>query len=173
MIDPDLRGLLRLHIVPRWSVIPTIRHQNVAEHSFRVAVIAKSMAYKHENCIYRGFTHAVVSEALVHDGEEHKTGDSPSPSKKKKDPSAMTDVQIVVKVADILEALLFVHEEMQMGNKSIEPLVDDLVERGTPYWDHFKWRMSDKPTFAQLALQLVEDCALCKHPTIKEYNHGP
>ncbi|MEE8608607.1 MAG: HD domain-containing protein [Nitrospiraceae bacterium] len=72
-----LNDLLLLTYVPRWSIIPINRPESVAEHSFRVAVIAMEIAQRSNL-----ETYPVIYRALIHDGPEAATGDIPSPMKR-------------------------------------------------------------------------------------------
>jgi len=72
-----LEGMMRLSIVPRWTIVPMNRHQSVAEHSFRVAVIALEIAEAEE----LEEVAAIVKLALIHDAAECFTSDLPTPVK--------------------------------------------------------------------------------------------
>lgn len=75
----DLVDLLALSHVPRWAILPMLRHQTVAEHSYRVAVITHWLY----NQADPGMMHAaMVTYALAHDAEEARTGDIPGPAKR-------------------------------------------------------------------------------------------
>lgn len=74
-----LRDLLALSHVPRWTTHPVARPQSVAEHSYRVAVIAMHLASRCNLKVPAMYD--VVWWALIHDGPEAKTGDVPSPFK--------------------------------------------------------------------------------------------
>jgi len=71
-----LNDLLLLTYVPRWGIIPMARPESVAEHTFRVAVIAFEIAQR-----YGVETAPVLYRALIHDGPEAGTGDIASPVK--------------------------------------------------------------------------------------------
>jgi hypothetical protein len=74
-----LRDLLALSHTPRWTTHPIHRPQSVAEHSYRVTVIAKALLDEmHVDAVD---AYGTIIWALVHDGPEAKTGDIPSPLK--------------------------------------------------------------------------------------------
>lgn len=85
----DLVDLLALSHVPRWAIVPMLRPQSVAEHSYRVTVILAWLT----NQIHT--THPLPdggpdymgprswSYAMAHDVEECRTGDIPGPAKRR------------------------------------------------------------------------------------------
>lgn len=88
--------LLNLCHVPRWSIVPVIRPQSVAEHTFRVAVIANALTTRAVKSLVRikkvwegnkydhqitGLIDDVTAYALTHDMAEGFTGDIPAPAK--------------------------------------------------------------------------------------------
>lgn len=127
---------LRLSAVPRWVIVNTIQKQSVAEHSFNVAIIAPRIAINHFGVSQRDFEtlYRITRYALLHDQYEAFTGDIPSPAKAalgiKENPSefdtrvneyepASELIERVVKVADYIDAILFLSREMEMGNGSV------------------------------------------------------
>lgn len=82
-----LKDLLNLSHVPRWAITPIGRPQSVAEHSFRVAAIIMELAEQMcelglgKQDITR-FTNECIRWAIVHDGPEAWTGDTPGPVKR-------------------------------------------------------------------------------------------
>lgn len=66
----DLLGLADAH---RWVVIKTLRQQNVAEHSFAVAVVALELAERLS--IPSDTVHHILLWSLMHDAPETLTGD--------------------------------------------------------------------------------------------------
>lgn len=81
MSNNRLQDLLDLSYVPRWCVVPIARPQSVAEHSYRVAVIAMDICRKinGEDLLSAGVIEShVILWALVHDAPESETGDLPS-----------------------------------------------------------------------------------------------
>lgn len=76
--------LLDLSHVRRWQTHPVAKDQSVAEHSYRVCIIAL-MIYE-AMPISSGnkwpFEARLMRWALVHDGPEVKTGDLPNPAKR-------------------------------------------------------------------------------------------
>lgn len=132
----------RMAVVERWSVLRTSRKQNIAEHSYMVAVIADRIR---ERLFADVDAAAVFRHALYHDYDETMTGDPPTYMKKyiTEKPFAeemskvegvpktvfyrdieLTDeekrVVQIVKIADFMEALIFLQMEMSMGNSTVE-----------------------------------------------------
>lgn len=127
-----LRWLRRLQYVPRWSVIPTIKDQNVATHSYYVACFAMFLLENHPRGNDGAFCLEVLRRSLTHDVKEAAEGDAPSPSKKQ----YMINDQpyVVMKVADIMEAYVFILEERGMGNiAGTVGILDDLQMRLEPW----------------------------------------
>lgn len=115
--------LLHLSYVKRWVVAPAHREQSVAEHTFRVMVIARELSnakYTDERGTFgMGLTEEeVVIYAMSHDAEELLTGDIPGPMKSAqagylRDITTMSSKQCLVKVADSIETGAF---WLQWGN---------------------------------------------------------
>lgn len=120
-----VQDLRRLRFVPRWVIVPTITQQNVAEHSFHVAWI---MVWLCDRIGYP-LNVAMLKEALVHDHDEAYTGDIPSTAKKISIGPVGSD-KCVLKIADCLEAALFIQEEINMGNKSLNDILQDIYDKG-------------------------------------------
>ena len=154
---------LRASHVKRWHIVNTSRVQTLAEHSFNVSVIAGSLAARLRwpgLLVYESKLN-LLNWALTHDLIEVKTGDIPTPTKKvlsevsgtnileqmesKVDYEAMmlyrqirnTDIEYIVKVADLLEALNFLADHAvgahaisvyDLLEKELEELVDDLSQ---------------------------------------------
>lgn len=139
MLERDLRNMAT---VMRWGIVPTTRQQNLAEHSYFVTM------YANDICLMAGVTDeirlSVLKSALGHDLDEIFTCDVPGPHKRhvmiansnwlhkamekvfeykaqrwgsKIDHLAL--VKTIVKVADILESVLYLIEEMRMGNTNV------------------------------------------------------
>ena len=77
MFERDLRDLTGIQ---RWTIVPSLHGQNVAEHSFMVAVYADQLATYFG---WNGDRGALLRYALWHDVEELFTGDVPRPVKYK------------------------------------------------------------------------------------------
>lgn len=126
--------------VPRWTAVQTTRPQMVAEHEFGTLVIAKWLMKFHREGANTEFRLAVYEETLGHDREESLTGDLPTPNKSPADAEGASQVKVLRKCADVLEALLFLHEEQQMGNSRTEPgspLFQDVFTRFSMWLDFF------------------------------------
>ncbi len=111
--------MLNLSYVKRWVITDNLREISVAEHSYRVAVIAMALIETYRSIIFATETIAaagthpyinsdwVIRSCLCHDVEEAYTGDVPGPDKDKTkpwpDPRTMDKGAIVVKLADIIE----------------------------------------------------------------------
>lgn len=161
MPDKVLRQTRRLSWVPRWAVHPTHRTQNVAEHSFGVCALTLWVLALHEQKNDDAFRCLCLTHAVTHDADEAVTGDAPSPTKdgRRKKAAALAQHEIVVKVADILEACVFMQEEILMGNHVYaNPLMQDLQKRFTPYWNCFDYRKDEKKIDALSMIKMV--CSL-------------
>lgn len=130
----------RMSVVKRWGVVQTIRTQNLAEHSFNVAVITDRIVTR----LNRKFRDdppldnlAAIRYALHHDRKESITGDFPSYAKvfvneegivsrvpKYEDADFEDDgpgprIKFVVKCADYIDACVFLRMEISLGNRSV------------------------------------------------------
>jgi hypothetical protein len=78
---------------------------------------------------------ALIDHVLSHDDDEAVTGDMPSPVKGRKNPKELSQIELMAKCADYLEAIAFLQEERNMGNQfGIGVLMADLVDRLDSYW---------------------------------------
>lgn len=106
----NIQDILRASSVTRWHIVATSREQNLAEHSFNVAMISRAI------CKELGIDDTTATKlALEHDLDEIIYGDIPSHTKKKlginppyKAPQRDIDSCIIVRVADLLDAVLFI-----------------------------------------------------------------
>ena len=129
---PDLllKALDAASGVKRWHTVRTVYSQNLAEHSYEVALIVA-------RC---GGSSAAVIAALEHDLGESETGDVPAPFKRKYQNAALALEQAeldaqrrlgctvygldaadawLVKFADVVSGLRFATREVQMGNRAM------------------------------------------------------
>lgn len=138
-INAQTADLLSLADVKRWITVRTARSQNVAEHSFGVAVIAANL------CVELGLTDdEFISRtlwwSLVHDLPEVLTGDidgkfkrlyplaarainvaelASFPEYERSMADVSDKVKVVVKTADRIETILFIHSN-GMGRRAID-----------------------------------------------------
>lgn len=94
-------SLIPLHLtyVKRWGIAPMRREQSVAEHTFRVVIIARALCWALQRSDIVG---VVTGIALAHDADEVMTGDMPGPGKKVQWPK-LDEMHRIVKVADAIE----------------------------------------------------------------------
>ena len=114
------RDLWHLRYVPRWSIVPHTFKQNVAEHSFGVLWIWLWLVQRYP----RDITVEDVIRVIVHDSDEAKTGDMPSSAKAHVAPEAMSMHELWLKLADLLEARLFLLSEIRVGNGYVSEAMD-------------------------------------------------
>lgn len=70
--DPRvMNDLLSLSHVPRWVIVPRLKDQSVADHSYRVAIITMELCSRLELKIHA----STLIWALVHDAGECRSGD--------------------------------------------------------------------------------------------------
>lgn len=131
--------LLALSDVKRWAIVHTIRTQSVAEHSFRVAVLAMSICERLEIPDPKHNFHfgQLLAWALMHDAPEGMTGDIDGKFKRDNpEVRAMImqaellaypwvdppndEVKWIVKVADYIETSTFIQRN------GIGPVADDI-----------------------------------------------
>lgn len=169
-----LRGV---NNVVRWNFHPTIRKENVAEHSFWVALFVSIIACQRDR-------NELVLAAIMHDAEEAVTGDLPALVKGRVpkgaweqvvdqanaellDPaehnivgeesfkalSAARDLshETVIKAADLLAALMFADEELKMGNTYFATIRRELILS----LEHVALKL--EPETARRLIRLVED----------------
>lgn len=165
------RMLRRLSEIWRWAVVPVLRRQNVAEHSFHVTCIARLVADDHAILRAGNFRRELLEYCLDHDEDESISGDSPSNYKrwlKKKNtvgglkPTLSPDpvgiaildlldietsaaVKHVAKIADIIEALTYISEEEAMGNQRLGHIRADIWLVFIKEWEAFLWNGPNKP----------------------------
>ena len=126
------RDALRLSWVPRWTVIPTTREQSVAEHSYNVLCLTMWLLETHNLTLSDEDTVVMYELAALHDIGEASTGDMPAPAKGEPKYDECKDWRdALLKVADCLEAHIFLRAEQDMGNHtvySIQCHVDDRLD---------------------------------------------
>lgn len=156
-----LKKARRLAIVNRWSILPTIRQQNVAEHTFQVLVLARNLSEYHS-----GYCTAMLSRvtrlAINHDLDEAVKGDEPGgPWYKPKDYMQLVKQKgqdwAVVKMADLLDAYLFLMEEWQLGNKQIEPVMEAYFDEIHSISAVIKWLVIDGRTKSPDVREIVRN----------------
>jgi len=117
--------------VPRWCIVRTIRQQSVAEHAFFVARYAATIS----TLMGVEPSATMLQYALHHDDEELHSGDIPTPYKRKiRVPETTSILEImlseeevkIVKIADMMEAALFLVDEQLMGNKTVHLILEQL-----------------------------------------------
>lgn len=128
--------------------------------------------------------------ALVHDEGEAISGDPPSCFKQgdvkevysefeRRDSlgvygvEGLTDQErCILKLADQLEALLFLKEEMAMGNRMLLRIWDDVYSGIEPTWERFRWGKTDedpvKPHTGQLLDRFWNLVPMDGHPGMEK-----
>ena len=165
--------LRRLGIVPRWVVVPTNQKQTVAEHSFHVCCLALWLADRSAP-VYSGniSRERIMMSALFHDEFEAVTGDITSPTKKFLDIPALMEhlptigideqefaaIKNIVKVADILESAIFIHEDRCLGNGLNGAITMELNDALQEEWRKFEWSRPAglKPNAHELLLLAIK-----------------
>lgn len=144
-----------LSSIPRWSVVPVLRRQYVAEHSYYVSLYTAELLglsifdHWHDD---RKF--ACLRYALIHDAEEARMSDIPGPVKRMiKDPEKLAateakvlsgmgytdkygyawhvdeDIKRVIKAADLIDEFFYLHSEASMGSRIVSRLIDQVEYR--------------------------------------------
>ncbi len=151
------RELRLFSYVGRWQIVQVNRRQTLTDHLYHVALLAWRLV---EDCGLRSKMDLnmedVFREALLHDLPETLSGDIPSPvhQKVKQNPewkswltARVTEffpwyeekptsaVKYIVSVCDLLEACLFLKEEVEMGNRYVVPHLSHLSDRMAEFLD--------------------------------------
>lgn len=144
--------------VPRWAIMRTIRQQFIAEHAYFVAIYADQIArdlfpeWEPQNHV------DLLRLALFHDIEEIISGDIANPAKKAMKRYAGAEwskyeewldrrlderfeklhvwkaghdhwhIRTILKIADLLEACVYLKEEMMLGNQNLKPCYNYLYD---------------------------------------------
>lgn len=145
--------------VPRWTIARTIRAQSVAEHSYYVTLYAFQIAglllgWGGERLML------LMTYALHHDIEESFTSDLPGPTKRTlregrekewdmwvdrmvverfhncwhRPIDSEKDIIAVLKVANLMDEVMFLCGELQMGNKAIKHMLQRAENRLVDAW---------------------------------------
>lgn len=159
MFDRDIRTLA---FVPRWVILRLIHQQSVAEHSYFVAIYADQIA---DYIKWKGDRRDLLLYALQHDYGEMVSGDVPHPAKvafvdkvrmrefEKKEIKQRVDSYIVdpseeivaiVAVADMVEGILFLVSEEQMGNNDGRSVIELLRDQLYKLLDHLPMNPNKK-----------------------------
>jgi hypothetical protein len=137
----------RLSVVPRWSIVRTIQKQSVAEHCYRVAIIAPrvyELIRGHEATLQEQAR--LTRAALLHDQYEAFTGDIPSPAKNPLGvikgqaelhfgPHVIEMVELegdeimALRAADLIEGIYFLYEDQRLGNMTLQWIIEDMARR--------------------------------------------
>jgi 5'-deoxynucleotidase YfbR-like HD superfamily hydrolase len=150
MSNATLTFIRRSGQVQRYHTEHVLRRQSVGEHSYGVAWL----------CWY--MTNGVLSahllmHALAHDAAEHEVGDVPAPVKRKFDlrkvyeaaeqeallaagidlPQLSPQEQLILKVADACEGALYCLREVEMGNRTLLPVLGRYLEYIAPLTAQF------------------------------------
>lgn len=174
-MDVDTAQRLRsLMVVPRWTIVPTIRSQNVGEHSFHVAWVALWL----NQFALTPYTQGVLlEEAIMHDGEESVTGDVPSNFKsfvkgaingflinRGMYSKASVGLRQFVKLADIIEALIFIREEELLGNRRLDKIRTELLSKLSDVASNVKWDITAWHKYREENGGKHDGIYNCEHP---------
>lgn len=147
-----LTDLLALSHVPRWSIVHHVGTQSVADHTFRMMVIAVELCER----LSVPITMDLLRACLTHDGPEARTGDIPSEAKRKLvqgqgdegfvdwDPYYFYDLlpddqKKVLWLADKIEGFTFIAVNgVGLHANSVAPVCRDEIDKDTP----LHWRIT-------------------------------
>lgn len=148
MHNISIRDAMRQSHVTRWGMVQTSRKQTLAEHCCNVAMLVMEICYREKLSDIR--TDQLVRLAITHDMAEVYTGDVATPLKHALGSGYFVDLDCklsfagmpiacddeeaarILKIADIVDALLFVTEYGQgEHSRSVgQRLYDALMEVG-------------------------------------------
>jgi len=144
MFERDYRTL---SFVPRWSIVRTIKQQYVDGHSYFVSLytifLTEILEWDAQGSL------SAVKYSLKHDRDESFTGDVPHPVKSygiepvkfngwikeesdhrfKDDPYTNDKIKSVVRVADLLDSVLYLISEEVLGNREVIMVKDSCMQQ--------------------------------------------
>ena len=141
-------------------MVPHVKPQNVAEHSFHVLWI---YFWLYEKYAFNTPSFFDAMRVLAHDADEAMTGDHPSPTKGLPDTSEAMQNKCWVKIADCLEMDVFLREEKALGNSAIDDIQKDNSYRAQCWVDKLKTFGCTVPKFDKLADTLWDEIKINKH----------
>ena len=177
MDSSSMRKMRRLHYVPRWCVVPTIQRQTVAEHTFGVATIAMKMMewmkadYSIRGAIQRSL---ILEDILEHDKDEALTGDKPTPTKSTMSAHMSAQTKVVLKCADVMEAIVFLEEEEALGNRRVKTILTERKAAFHEWWQYFEWACTPRrPLSSDVIKYFVGELVHGEHPAMELFNEKP
>lgn len=157
IVHSQFKALRNLRTVPRWTIVPHLRPQNVAEHTFYTLCILIWL----DDQFKIGLTAEDFKRVIVHDAHEAFSGDVPTTAKPEPTSdslAAMSAFELWLKVADLLEAHLFLAEENMVGNRHVGEVRKFNIVRGQLYIRELQERkgsIASPPNYAYLCEKLV------------------
>ncbi len=120
--------LYRLRYIERWSLMRNVHKENVAEHSYHVALLTHALCSIANEIFNRDIpTGEAVAKALFHDVSEVFTGDIPTPVKHHS-PESLQNFREIERIAAerlvgmVPEPLLSVYRPLIGGKQDNHPL---------------------------------------------------
>lgn len=177
--NDELRLQRRLQHVPRWAIVPKIKQQTVAEHSYGVMSLVLWMfeeARGNGTSVSVDFEIETIKHAIKHDQYEAVTGDTPSTAKQQgavalREPDTgpvPTWAIKLVHLADITEALLFCRDEIDMGNKTMQPVYEELYSRVMHEYQSNPWAAWLGLSFTEYVTTVTHVTRPSSHPGMLE-----
>lgn len=134
----------------RWHLVNTTRVQSLAEHQFGVAILASEIAQRMG--LVPQTVANVAAAALLHDADEVRAGDIPTPTKRRIKNHFGDDafdvalgefalpqtgdlppmIRVIIKCADHLESLVFLSEH-RVGRHA-DAVMDDIAHDAEVYF---------------------------------------
>ena len=159
------------------------RRQNVAEHSFHVAWIALELANYNKAVNYGDLELSdLLTLALFHDESEAVSGDIATPFKRNWGGDAVEDIEqeygmghhyktldyqarVIIKLADLIEALMWLNEEKALGNRLLKSIRNQIVDNIKNTMKDFDF---DGPTsLYDVVALIVGPGKMAKHPSME------
>ena len=163
IMDLTLREKLRSGHVKRWHIVRVNRDQTLAEHSYRVWLVAMDLSKRFFPGLQPETLQLINDWALWHDLTEVITGDIVTPTKKKHisgNPDMLisdeydalfkkvdgTIVKVIVKIADLIESAMFLNTEGLGAHAHSVKIgiiddIDKLLSSSSLKWPELNWKV--------------------------------